>query len=1604
MLKKDKKEKNEHFIVAIGASAGGLEAIHEFFDNMPQNASLSFVVIQHLSPDYKSLLVELVSKHTHMKVFEAGHDMTIHKECVYIIPNNKIMTIGNGKLKLAEKIADKSPNTAIDSFLFSLAADQKDKAIAIILSGTGTDGTKGISAIKESGGLVIVQDPATAKFDGMPNSAISSGFTDLILPPEMMPEEIYNYIKETPVHTLNKGKIEDTLLEEIFTMIFQSSGHDFQLYKTPTIIRRLGKRMQTGGFKNLKSYVNYLQDSPQEVRALGQDFLINVTKFFRDPLAFKSLEELAIPDIINGKSNGETLKVWVCACSTGEEAYSIAILIDKYLRKTGKRLDVKIFATDIDERNLTFCSKNLYPSSIEKDVPEDILKTYFVKDGKGFSVIPMLRKQVVFAKHNIIKDPPFIKNDLISCRNMLIYMDHTLQKRVLATFHFSLENTGFLFLGSSESGSYIKDGLLEVDSKWKIFKKKSGYKFNHQEIFRTSDRTHKFIDSKRSSDIGNSTLTNTQIKEDFNKLILEEMGYTALYIDHNYDIKDSIGDFNKYLSLPDKKLSLNILKMLPQEISVSLNTAVRKALKTGKSIFLKSLRVNSGDKGSMVNIAVKPAKPAEGKPFHLIIFSESSTENTKAKDNEASATVWGEQDNEYVTELEAELNETRINLQLAVESMETTNEELQSSNEELLSSNEELQSSNEELQSLNEELHTLNTEHQLKIRELIELNDDLNNYFRSTDIGQIFLDQSLNIRKFNPAAVKIVNLIDTDLGRPISHISNNITDESLVDEIKKVLITGRMLEREVELNNSTHCLMRIMPYIRLDKVTDGVILSFVDITAITELNDIIKATFNSSLSAIVAITAVRNGDHKIIDFKCISANHASEKIIQRDNDDIINKSLKELAPDLVESGLFEKYVKVVEKNHTLHNEIQITRKQQEICLEIVAVKMQDGLVMTLTDITEKKQADVKLKKNYNELIQVRENLKKLNSNLEDKVIERTRKLSESEERFRLVSRATNDTIWDWDLTNNNFWWSEAFENMFGYKIDQIDNKRKFWISKIHPEDREKVIESQNTLINDHQKQWAAEYRFLRSDGQYAYILDRGYILQSDDGMPYRMLGSMFDMTRLVEADEEIRANENRFLSLANVIPQMVWTTDGEGNGSYYNKVWTDYSGLALEEIKEAGYKIVHPDDLDPAVEIWKEALKEGREFSLEQRLKNKEGEYRWHLSRALPQRNSDDQIIMWVGTNTDIHDQKVISEALKISEDHFRTVADNTPFLIWKVNEKGLCNYVNKQWVTFTGLSFKDSMDLGWSSVIHPEEQNIEYEKFIEALNKHIPYQSKFRIKRTDGQYRWMLAMSNPMKTGKLSGYIGSLTDITSQEMAQQATKLLMKKKDEFMSIASHELKTPITSMKASLQIVKRLTEKEKEIPQVSLFIEKANRQADKLSELVNDLLDVTRLQAGKLQFNKTEFKMGEAIEESSFQITSSHTRHIIEVGGSTDVVVFADMHRIEQVIINFLSNAAKYSPGSDLIKIHVSSDDSVVKVEVRDFGIGISQDKIHYVFDRFFRVQESSAKFSGLGLGLYISAQIIERHGGKVGVNSEPGKGSTFWFTIPISNAQNEV
>jgi two-component system CheB/CheR fusion protein len=1563
-----------HYVVGIGASAGGLEAIQELFDNIPADNNISFIIVQHLSPDYKSLMAELLRKHTPMNVFEAEDGISVTPNCVYVIPSKKTMTIKNGKIKLTEKKVSNVPNNAIDLFFKSLAEEKGSKSIAVILSGTGTDGTKGVEAVKKSGGLVIVQDPVTAKFDGMPNSAIIAGHADFILSPELMPEEIFNYVKEFPVTKGFQEKIsrhDELAFTEILTVIHQHTSCDFTLYKRPTITRRISRRMAAHGINKLGQYLDFLHQHPEEIDVLCKEFLIGVTRFFRDPETFELVRKKVIPSIIEPRKPKDQVKVWVTACSTGEEAYTLAILFREYLLSVNKDVNVKIFATDIDREAINFASGGIYAESISKDISPERLNEYFIKEGNKYVVHPEVRKMVIFAHHDITKDPPFSKMDMVSCRNMLIYMNPVLQKKILSIFVFSLNFGGYLLLGSSETPGESKHAFSEVSKKWKIYKNIATLKTLSPETLQ-SHAIRPFTRSGLPAPAAGKGAS-IGISEMFNDIIGEEFGYAGILIDETYELKQAVGDFNKYLSFPSKRLNFNLLKMVPEELSVALGTAVRRALKNNEKVMMRSIRIRDKKGTRLISMLVKPYSETNTHiPRHaFVILNDERTLSEHPVNEVFDKEVY---DKERMQDMELELKETKENLQSAIEELETSNEELQSSNEELLSANEELQSTNEELQSLNEELHTVNSEHQLKIKELIELNDDLNNYFKSTNIGQLFVDRNLIIRKFTPAAVNQVNLIESDIGRPITHISSNIKYSGLIDDIQQVIESSEPIEKEVASSSNRWYLMRIIPYIRRDRKTDGVVITFVDITAVNELNTLLGGVLNSSLSGIMALKPVHEKG-SITDFVCTIANDTVKKIVGGDN--LEGKRLLEVWPSYEASGMFRKFANVIETGDTLHIKEFYSEGEDKRWYDVVAVRFSEGIVVTFTDVTDKRLAD--------------EKLRELNRGLETKIQERTRELAHTEERFRLVAKVTNDAVYDRNLVTNHTWWNEGFTTLFGYKNEE--NSMNEWYSRIHPEDLPRVQKKLKEAIAKDTEQWTDEYRILRSNGTHAYILDRGYLLQDESKKPVRMVGAIMDLTPLKEQENE----QKRLIAIIENSTDFISFSSPEKKIIYLNPAGLTLTGLS--SMDEAREKYI-PDFFSVKdrkffqEHILPELTQRGHwegEFQMTNFKTNNSVLVHFNIFSI----TDDEGRITGYGTVTrDIRRELAFRRAITEGAERLRLMANAMPQKVWTATADGSADYFNEQWMKYSAKPINELMGEGWLKIIHSEDKKATIKLWKEVVNTGEFFQVEHRLKRADGIYRWHLTRALPHRDeqGEILGWVGSSTDIDEQKKQEE-------KKDEFIGIASHELKTPLTSLKAYTQLVEAVIKgNDPDMQKLQTYITKTGSYIDKLNALVSDLLDVSKIQSGKLTFDMQDVDFDAMVMETIEMLTHTN-HHKLIIKGKTHKKVKGDKSRLEQVIENLISNAVKYSPKADKVKVELIVENDCVHFAVTDYGIGIPPDKLENIFNRFYRVEGMTHKFQGLGIGLYISSEIIKRHKGKIWADSIVGEGSTFHFTLPVAD-----
>ncbi|MBF0288585.1 MAG: PAS domain-containing protein [SAR324 cluster bacterium] len=834
----DKKTENtpSHY-VGVGASAGGLEAIEEFFKDMPTDSGLAFIVIQHLSPDYKSLMKELLSKRTKMSVYRTEEGMLVEPNNIYLIPPKKNLKIFHGKLLLSEQDHSQGLNLPIDVFLRSLADDQGERAISIILSGTGSDGTRGTRAIKECGGMVMVQSEESAKFDGMPRSAIATGLADFILAPSEMPEQLLSFIKH-PYAT--KSEFSEGLLTNedgltrIFSLLREKHKVDFTYYKPSTIIRRIERRMTVNQIHELQDYVKYMESYPREISSLYRELLIGVTNFFRDDEAFNTLKERWIPELLERGEKRE-IRLWTAGCSSGEEAYSLAILFRECMEDMGRSFNVKIFATDVDRNAIERSSNGAYPESIAADMSPKLLSRYFQRKDDTFYVTRSIREMVVFAQHNLIKDPPFTNIDLVSCRNLLIYLQPVLQKKALELFNFALNPQGILFLGTSETTGEMSEYFEALDHKWKLYlcKGRRSMSLGNQAVAAPLDVTTRMEYTRYPH---RRNILRMHEEERLLERLIQGVSVDylplTLVTNEQMELLHTVGDTSDYFKLPAGKMHNDLSKMALKELTIPLATGIQKVFKTREETNYSNIRISRNDVIKVLKMRIVPLPDKKGQdPLAGIFIEEEQPMKIVRNDMETGFSYDVTKEAEQrIQDLEQELQFNRENLQATIEELETSNEELQATNEELLASNEELQSTNEELQSVNEELYTVNAEHQRKIMEYSELNHDVDNLLKGTQIATLFLDENLEIRKFTPQLSEIYQIIDSDVERPFHHLTHNLVGEDPLALVHSVQRSSEAVKQEVQNSEGRWFLMRVLPYYVAPKTYSGIVMTFVDIT------------------------------------------------------------------------------------------------------------------------------------------------------------------------------------------------------------------------------------------------------------------------------------------------------------------------------------------------------------------------------------------------------------------------------------------------------------------------------------------------------------------------------------------------------------------------------------------------------------------------------------------------------------------------------------------------------------------------------------------------------------------------------------------------------
>jgi two-component system CheB/CheR fusion protein len=955
-------------IVGIGASAGGLEALERLFQNMQTDTGLAFVIVQHLSPDFHSVMDELLIRKTNMSVQMVRDGVEIKPDSIYLIPPKKEMIISGGSLLLTDKDPHEGFSLPIDQFFRSLAREYGEKAVGVILSGTGSDGSRGIRDIHDAGGLVIVESEESAKFDGMPRSAIETGMVDLVLPVDQIGEALSRFL-ENPIHSelvaaINPVDLNERVFKKLFQLILKDYGIDFGVYKQTTVLRRIERRLLISNTIDLESYVDLVADNREELQTLYKDLLIGVTQFFRDPEAFDFLATEVLARRLEDLPKDEEFRIWVAGCATGEEAYSLAITLDE-LAAPDVKPRIKIFATDVHQTSLDFASEGIYDENSLANVSVERRERYFTPKDNQYQVSPALRQMIVFARQNVIREAPFTKMDLISCRNMLIYFQLLAQRKVLSLFHFGLKPGGTLMLGPSEGLGELEGEFKTLQRHWKIFTKRrnaslrTGFQFLNDA--NTASLRRPILPTSARPSAREETL------KVYEELLNQHLAPSVL-IDEHRQVLHVFGDAGRFLQINRGPVTGDVLELFDAEFRTAVAGAIQRVAKQAVATTYTGKPKNVTDFNSQVKVSVSPIFGRADELTHMLV-SFAEVEPVRQPIEETTELNLNASSQARIASLEEELNYSNENLQSTIEELEASNEELQATNEELIASNEEMQSTNEELHSVNEELYTVNAEYQRKISELTELTDDMDHLFVSTDVGVLFLDKNLSIRKFTPRIAKLFNFIEQDIGQSFERFTHNIEHKQLLDKVREVLKTQQPYEHDVQDRSGHEYFLRILPYQSRDAV-EGVVLTLIDVASLKQAQKEIdkkEHQLHSVMENSPSFIFIKD-----LQGRYLAANEQAERVFEISTEKILGQTNHDFLPGGIADQIAESDRILTETGEKIEIEevIPVHGQGRTYLTAKFPLRDQDNKIYAIagikTDITRLKMAQLKAKQAVHE--------------------------------------------------------------------------------------------------------------------------------------------------------------------------------------------------------------------------------------------------------------------------------------------------------------------------------------------------------------------------------------------------------------------------------------------------------------------------------------------------------------------------------------------------------------------------------------------------------------------------------------------------------------
>ena len=1277
-------------VVGLGASAGGLEAFKRFLLAMPPDSGMAFVLIPHLDPAHTSQMADLLSKFTTMPVMEVMDEMPLVPNTVFVIPPNTSLALRHEKLQLAGPVMPRGIPLPIDFFFRSMAVELQNRAICIVLSGTGADGTLGLRAVKEEGGMAIAQDPASADYNGMPQSAIDTGLVDFVLPLEEMPEVLIRYARHTPwlaeagdaSASHNQGD-----LNEILGLLRARTNHDFRCYKKGTLTRRIHRRMGLRNAVDYAAYLALLHDDEAESAALLQDLMIGVTAFFRDPDAWQHLEQHALLKLLKEKNAAEPIRVWVAGCSTGEEAYSMAILISELQTQLATNHPVQIFASDIDEEALAIARSGLYPESIVTDVGLERLNTYFDHEKNGYRVKKAIREMVICASQNLIADPPFSKLDLVSCRNLLIYLENQPQQKVLSMLHFSLREGGYLFLGPSEAMQQSENLFIPLVKKWRIYRKAGPHRRDlpeFQSMRRYDQRQFQSLAKGLPREPRSGSVT--ALAQD---ILLREYVPATVLINRRGEAIYFHGPVSRYLEITSGEPTRNIADMGRHGLRLKLRDAIRRSIRDGCPVTVH-VSLESGDSKRPAIIKVRPldiTQAAEG----LILISFEEIEESMAEPVMPAA----ESDPEELLQLEYELTATREDLQSTIEEFEMSNEELKVSNEEVMSMNEELQSANEELetskeelQSLNEELNTVNFQLQEKLVDLETAHNDVANLFDSTNVATLFLARNFRLRHFTPAATRLFRLIPGDVGRQLEDITARFRYKKMMEDARKVLADLQPVQRTVVSDDQNHFLCRIFPYRTANDKIDGIILTFVDITELEHLQHELAASeerFRNFMNHSPALVWIKDATGRFVYF-----NQSLETLIRariadwRDKTDFdlwdaeSAREFQQHDRQVLESGkpgLFEETLPLEREGP------RIFRNFKFVFTNVAGEKFLGGVGI---DITSERRA-------------------------EDKLACERRRLGD-------IIEATQVGTWEWNYKTGEVIVNEQWAALVGYTLAELAPvSLETWTRLAHPDDLKTATNRIQLYLDGELPVYECEVRMRHKSGKWVWILARGGVSsRAQDGTPLIMSGTHLDITPRKQAEELSQINENRLKALVEATTDAIYIKDHQGRYVLVNTAAMRLAGRldAHEWIGKDDKSLYHRAEARKLMKTDRKILAAGAIQSVEEQVTDQSGRQRIISSIKGQIRSETGEIIGLFAIARDVTEliqkEKDLGRELRMLQQQAEAAS--------LAKSSFLANMSHEIRTPLNGI-------LGWTSVLAMESlapQHKEYLRKIEQCGTHL--------------------------------------------------------------------------------------------------------------------------------------------------------------------------------------------------------------------------------------------------------------------------------------------